>query len=207
MNILTNRQTNKKIGNIQLDATLSENQHFENTVTSYPVQGRQNIGINVRMLPETITISGVITNSPLHRENESLVNDDNTNRALVGYNELMKYGGFSYQKVSGESSISTGEPLLIDIIANMRVFTSMIIETFDSNQGSPNELRFTLKCVKYDIKNTEFIEVQRVKDRGRAKKVKQRIQNKRKMGKENPKDQRRQSTAITALKFVKGLFK
>ena len=61
INILTNRQDPVTIGNLELEATLTENHEFVNDITSYPVEEGYEISDHVNQKPESITINALFS--------------------------------------------------------------------------------------------------------------------------------------------------
>jgi len=70
-----------KIGVLQLDATVSENHNYKNEVSQWPVENGDTIIDNIRLVPERVTINGLISGSPIDVRFQDVTNivDGNSN--------------------------------------------------------------------------------------------------------------------------------
>jgi hypothetical protein len=140
---------------IKLDACLSQSHKYQNHATSYPVESGLNITDHIRQEPETFTIDGIVTNSPVSflplLTSFSTIVNGGKDRVMTAYEALLLIAGRSMYfkpQIKGDMIVSTNEskPKLVDIHANLRVFTDMIIEnlTFDFDAKTGDALPF--KC-------------------------------------------------------------
>ncbi len=121
------------IGTIELDAVVSETHKKKAKATKYPVEYGGTISDHVFLDPESITISGVITNSPveffsgLRNFGSDLVQD-----AFDALNEL----------------IEAKTP--VDVVTKLKTYENMIIEplTIPRNAKTGDSIRFTATLTK-----------------------------------------------------------
>ncbi|WP_448510310.1 phage baseplate protein [Immundisolibacter sp.] len=85
----TIRQNNSDVDILPIDATIQRTVNFENEITSFPVEEGPDVSDHVRLKPITMTINGVISDTPLTLEAQkaSLVTSGSgfANRALGGF--------------------------------------------------------------------------------------------------------------------------
>ena len=65
VSLLLQRDTPGRIGDIELDATISENHNFTNQITQWPVEDGSIMTDHVLSQPENLTLNGFVTNSPI----------------------------------------------------------------------------------------------------------------------------------------------
>jgi hypothetical protein len=147
------KETGKAAILLKLDACLSQSHKYANHVTAYPVESGLDISDHIRQDPETFSIEGIITNSPvsflpLLTSFATIVNGGK-DRVMTAYEALLLIAGRKLVKVpdiKGEFIRTTIEskPLIVDISTNLRVFNDMIIEnlTFDFDAKTGDALPF-----------------------------------------------------------------
>lgn len=142
---------------LKLDACLTQSHKYANHATSYPVESGLDITDHIRQEPETFSIKGIVTNSPVMvfslfnsasspTELQTIVNEGK-DRVTTAYEALLLIVG---RRMTGvpERVVNTTEeikPKLVDIQANLRVYNDMIIENlvFDFDEKTGDALPFT----------------------------------------------------------------
>ena len=162
-----------KVGELQLDAVISEVHDYENHVTKYPIEDGSTITDNVRIEPERLQMSGFISNSPvkyletnLEQEFERFevdfdVSNKIVNNVELAQDELLRIAG---RKIDGANT----SPQLITIVTGLRVYTSMAIESlrFPRDATTGQALRFEASFIKVQKVNTETIALPNAKKLG-----------------------------------------
>lgn len=131
-----------KIGELQLDATLSEVHKYDAEVTKYPVENGFTITDNIRKLPVILTLQGLITNSPIEVFYEDISEqiDQNSNNTSIkkierennptfveaAQNALLDLAGRRIQ--GNEEDI---EPKIFSIVTGLRVYRNMVITSLN----------------------------------------------------------------------------
>lgn len=132
-----------KIGLVTLDASVEEIHRKTNVVTDHPVEEGVNIVDHIRHLPDEITISGVVTDTPLYILPSLFAPNPVDNRATTqdragqGYDEL-------------ERIMNDGE--LVEVITTLRQYDSMHPTSFEvtrnAQTGNVIDFRMALRQVK-----------------------------------------------------------
>ena len=138
---------------VKLDASLNESHKYKNTVTSYPVEQGLDISDHVRQEPETFSLEGIVTNSPVSffpilTDFKTIINGGK-DRVMTAYEALLLIAGRKLVKTPNGSgdfvniTIET-KPKIIDISTHLRVFSDMILEdlTFDFDNKTGDALPF-----------------------------------------------------------------
>lgn len=103
---------------VELDAAITEEHSFSNTVSTYPVENGSDIADHIKQNPDQITIEGFITNSPVKNIIQMRI-DPNQGAGDITQNT---YG--ILLSILGR----TGKPpVLIDVFTTMRIFTDMVM--------------------------------------------------------------------------------
>ena len=137
--LFNSRNSRARIGSVFFDATLSETHETSSTTTNFPVEDGSFISDFVITNPETLNISGLITDTPLN----FLLG---FNRSVSAYNELLRL-----QKNKELLTVVTG----IKIYENM-ILTSISVPR-DSQSGK--SLTFNINLQKIIIDNSTLINV------------------------------------------------
>lgn len=138
---------------IDLDVTQDEAHEWKNDVTLYPVEEGSQISDNIRRMPDKVTITGWITDSP--------INDDD----LAAFNQTADEGGADLP-----SRVFTTFGLLHDLMEQRelmtlytrhKVYTQMALQSCNiPRNGTIGEaLNFTLEFVNVRIVSTQTVDV------------------------------------------------
>ena len=65
LSLIFGEKIKARVGLVELDASLSESHSMNATVTEYPVEEGADIADHIRRQPDTITISGIVSDTPL----------------------------------------------------------------------------------------------------------------------------------------------
>ena len=118
--LLLNTTSPGRIGNIDLDATISDGHQYSNRVTKFPIESGANISDHVIQDPEVVTIKGFVTNAPVKLFG-GIGNAVNISRNVLStlrggkilesrvedaYAKLMALAGFDYPFQPAEDSSS-----------------------------------------------------------------------------------------------------
>jgi len=131
------------IGSLQLDATVSENHDYTNEVSQFPVENGDTIIDHIRLVPEKITINGLVSNSPIDvrfqditdivegtsntSEVKTVSRDDTPTRVESAQNILLKIAG---RVIQGKSV----RPEIVTIVTGLRVYKDMAITSLTINR-------------------------------------------------------------------------
>lgn len=94
-----------KVGNIFLDATIDETHAYKANVTSYPIESGDSVSDHVFNLPENLSITGIVSDTPL---NILLP----FNRSIDAFNRLLR---IFYNKER------------LTIVTGIKIYTSMVM--------------------------------------------------------------------------------
>jgi len=117
------------IVSVVVDAMVTENHSYTAQMTEYPIEDGSEISDHVVQKPDSLTINGVISNSPIYIGPGFL----SFNRVMDGYTSLWA------MKTAG---------LPVDIVTGIKIYQKMIIESFviDRNAQNGQALEFTMQC-------------------------------------------------------------
>jgi hypothetical protein len=150
------KQTGKAAILIQLDAGISERHSYNNKITKYPVETGLDVSEHIRQDPESFTMEGFVTNSPIAQipflsDYKAIVNQGN-DRVMTAYEALLLIMGRRMVKIPSMTSDDVNytipsKPLLVDISTHLRVFNNMAFENlefdFDSKTGDSLPFKVT----------------------------------------------------------------
>lgn len=154
-----------KIGILQLDATVNENHDYQNEVSEYPTEDGDTIIDNIRLLPERVTINGLVSNAPLDvrfdditnvvdgnsntSESRTVARQDTPTRVETAQNILLRISG---RVIQGQPV----KPEIITIVTGLRVYKNMAMTSLkiSRNATTGRALPFTA-----DFKNVETVEL------------------------------------------------
>lgn len=199
ISILTRRKEPKKIGYLELDAMIREEHSFRNIVTEYPVEDGFDISDHVWQEPETVTIEGFISNTPVQilggKAGEYLLREDFSNKVQVAYGALLEMSGRKIVNSKEGITIQYATPVIIDIVTILNVYTSMIITDlkFPVTKGGGNSQYFTCTAKKLVKVKSDITIIQNISNLGgKAANAENQAANKTKTGKKTP-EQKEQS--------------
>lgn len=155
---------------LELDATMLEAPDYAATPTRSEVESGTNITDHVTLSPETLTIEGIMTNTP------------------IGIQQLLSSQQFRNQNDNRKKSRSQDAFLFLkklyddrlpfDFVGGLKVYTSMVITSFSPSRTSTTgqALRFRMTMQKIRIVESEIIEQKRFsKDTGYTAQKKQEL--------------------------------
>jgi hypothetical protein len=155
---------------MKIDATLSQDHEYRNKITSYPVENGLDITDHIRQEPDEVKIEGIISDTP------DSVDSFDSNWSASMYETLCMIAGRGFPKdVSSPLPIAIEypQPILVDIIVKLRVFTDMILENlvvpFTPTTG--DTLPFTahfkkVRKVDVSLSNVNYTSTKRVGQNG-----------------------------------------
>lgn len=145
------------IGDLFIDATISESPVMVNRVTENPIEDGSLIADNVVSEPNQITLTGIITDDPV--------------RFLSGIRDLAEKGQGSLTRSKNAFELLEklkNKKTLVTITTEFKVYESMLITKFSPNKDSNTglSLRFVLELRELIIKKSQTVTIPRdsVKD-------------------------------------------
>lgn len=139
------------IGSLQLDVTTKEQHNYENKVSLFPVEEGSDISDNIRQEPDTFTIEGLISSTPI------AILDFGTSleagkRVINAQDALLAIAGRQRQ---GKNTT----PKLVTIVTGLRVHTNMGMVSLNTpRDGKTGQaLRFVAKFVKVETVSSETV--------------------------------------------------
>lgn len=169
VNILFGRKAGK-IGELQLDATVSEQHEYENEVSQFPIEDGGDIADHIKQQPEAITIDGFVTNSPINvlfedvsevierKPGESEVKTSSrtgtVNRVELAQDILLKISG---RQIQGTDTV----PEIVDVVTGLRVYTGMVMTSLviPRNARTGQAMNFTARFMKIVTVKSETIAI------------------------------------------------
>jgi hypothetical protein len=140
ISLLFGRRKVGQIGELVLDAVLTEKHSYVNEVSQYPVEDGSDINDNIRKLPDEITINGMVSNTPIDIlqasktevvqkteggvEVKNLTRSDVLNRVELAQDILLRISG---RTINGEPK----DPELVDVVTGLRVYKNMAITNLE----------------------------------------------------------------------------
>jgi len=135
-----------KVGDIAVDATMSESHTHEYEVTTNPVEGSAPITDHIIRQPRKFTITGVITNSPVDQGLGLDLREGLERRAESAYDDLIALAD-ACGVVTLETTLGT--------LQNMAL--SSIEVTRDPDTG--DAIQFTLSCQEIVIVGIQLVQL------------------------------------------------
>jgi hypothetical protein len=141
LSLLFGRPEPTKIGEIELDASLSESHQFGSEVTQFPVEDGSVITDHIQNKPDQVSINGFVTNTPVRSFAE-----------VVSAVDLVRPSG-----VSGRTELAFEglerlhrERALVTIVTNLKTYDDMALTslTIPRNAAIGDTLEFSADFVK-----------------------------------------------------------
>lgn len=167
VNLFINQKSPGKIGNLTLDVTIREQHVYRNDVTAFPVEEGADVTDHVRPLPPRLTMSGVVSNTPLLNVGslftsavESFRNSpigtsiyDSATRTEQALAELMKLTGWRYPTRVVSDAYVIQRIVPITVVTGLRVYTDMVMTslTVDRDANTGDSLPFTVELTHISI--------------------------------------------------------
>jgi len=170
-----------KIGELLLDATLSETHRYNNQVSQFPVETGSDIIDNIKLDPDTIALTGVVSNSPVsvqfsdvtdivkkrgnQTEAKRVSRDGTPTRVETAQDILLRISG---RKINGEDQ----DPELVTIVTGLRVYTKMAMTSLSiTRTGKTGQsLPFTAEFLKIQTIQSETINLAQPTSQDKASK-------------------------------------
>lgn len=123
-----------RVGSVFLDATISEGHNYNSRVTSYPVETGGIISDHIINEPETLTITGIVSDTPLNILTSF-------NRSVDAFNRLVRIHDLRER---------------ITVITGIKIYTNMVITSLQvpRNINSGQSLTFVIELQKIFLDNT-----------------------------------------------------
>jgi hypothetical protein len=138
--LIRNRSQRNAIGAFEIDVTVSESHSRSAQVTSNPVEGGSTINDHVINEPKTVTLSGLITNTPLAVDGEG--SDDF--RAQDAFDAL-------------EEIYDSREPF--DLQTGFKLYRDCVFTDLTMPKTRAGELRFSGTFQQLNIVDTEIAQI------------------------------------------------
>lgn len=139
LSLLLNKKPQKKIGAITLDAAINEDYTYSSNVTSYPVESGSVVSDHIINDPESFSISGIISQTPL-----KLLSGLRTERNLV-------------QKSFDALTKIYNDKELVTVVSGLKVFDNMAMTSFRVNRSGAtgDALMFDASFTKVTVVETQ----------------------------------------------------
>jgi hypothetical protein len=163
VSVLFGRRKVGQIGELVLDAVITEKHSYTNEVSQYPVEDGSDINDNIRKLPAEITINGMVSNTPVDVlqannaeviqkidggvEVKNLRRTEVLNRVELAQDILLRISG---RQIKGEPQ----DPELVTVITGLRVYQNMAI----TNLEIPRDITVG-EAIKFDASLREVRKV------------------------------------------------
>lgn len=148
ISLVQGRKAIGSIGDLVLDARISENHQLSNDVTQYPIEEGSNITDHVRNRPFVLTMTGHVSDSPIeyYGLSSSLNSLSGETRSSSAFDQLV--------------SIYNGKKL-VDVQTTLNLYQNMSIQDliFPRDNTVGQELRFTATLIQVTKAKTEFATV------------------------------------------------
>lgn len=156
IHLLFQRATIGKIGDIELDAKISENHNFRNVVTRFPVESGALISDHIINEPEVITMVGFITNSPVK---------------LGGRIGQFVVDSLKKKPNTGSDRVKTAFTMLtdlreikepFDVVTGLKTYRQMVFQSIDipRDARTGDTLRFTATMTRIPKVSAKTVEIQ-----------------------------------------------
>lgn len=137
-----------QVGAIALDATVSEEHSADADITSHPVEDGAPVSDHIRAQPDTITLQGIISDTPISEADRRATDDtESAGRAEKAFHALRQLR-------------DTGQ--VVDVITGLHVYRSMAVKSLraprDARTG--DALRFTITLAQVRKVQTQTVAIQ-----------------------------------------------
>lgn len=140
------KTTPAKIDQLVLDASVTESHTGEVEVTEHPVEQGANIADHARPKPDSVTIEGIVSNTPLSHAQATRI----TESQGVTFETTSLADAIAGQAGNAESALATlrdlkDNPRLVTIVTALHTYDSMILISLSvpRDARSGDALRFT----------------------------------------------------------------
>jgi Dit-like phage tail protein len=152
------KPTPPQIGELVLDAALTENHDYLSRVTSYPVEDGSDMTDHIQNEPEKIGIEGFVTNNPIRvAAAGGGVSVDAARTAGVGTRAIDAFNALMLIRDQRQP---------VTIVTNLKTYESMALESINFPKGptTGDALRFTSMWVKVRKVKSETVFTEELAD-------------------------------------------
>ncbi len=153
--------TRARLGTLELDASVAEEHTAANEITSHPVERGSNVADHIRPLPETISIEGIVSNTPIRADEVARAGEvprGSPGRAEAAFATLMEL---------------RDKGVLLTVVTKLRTYENMAIESLriPRNARVGDALTFTvqLRRVRLAQLQTVTLKLETATPKGRPK--------------------------------------
>lgn len=155
-------------GQVQLDAAVSEQHTTTAQVTDHPVETGPNISDHIRVLPKRLSISGIVTNTPIYvpaTQMRGISGKPGSVSATAG-NQTVKFQVLKFddefdrvRDVYGELVDATAAGALFSVTTTLANYENMAITSLSAprSAGSGNALTFQIDMQELRIVETQTV--------------------------------------------------
>lgn len=146
-----------KIDTIELDASISESHVGEVEVTEHPVEQGANISDHARPKPETLSIEGVVSNTPVSRKQvlkiQNGIGSAESNADDVRFRPEWAESAYTKLRSLKDSGI------LVTVVTKLRTYTNMALKNLSvpRNAQTGEVLRFTAQFLQIKVVQNKSI--------------------------------------------------
>ncbi len=148
-----------KVDTIELDASISESHVGEVEVTEHPVEEGANISDHARPKPETLSVEGVVSNTPLSRSQSRRAFESHGRNleTTTLTDEIQGQPGFAESAYAKLLFIKdTGK--VVTVVTKLRTYNNMVLKSLNvpRNAQTGEILRFTAQFLQVKVVQNKF---------------------------------------------------
>lgn len=158
--LIFGRREPGQIGSLTLDTTIDERHEYTNQVSSFPIEDGSEITDHVRQEPERITLTGIVTKSPvkflggaLVRKTDFFQRGNENDAVQEALETLLTDAGYAFPIQPGTLQARKNTVRPIDVVTGLRCYPGMIITNLsiprDKSTGDAMRFSITLKKVNF----------------------------------------------------------
>lgn len=186
INVLKNRHDPSKIGSFTIETVLDESHEYKNDVSMYPIEEGFDISDHIHQHPESLTISGLTSDTPLPQNTGDLtefLKGAGENRTQAALEDLLAIAGYSLPKQEKGTGLSnrdidttntlitperTTSPQVVDIVSGLRIYTNMICTslTFPRDARTGRSLKFSASFRKIFTVESKVVSIDKTSNLG-----------------------------------------
>lgn len=146
--------TQAKIDTIELDAAISESHTGEVEVTEHPVEQGANVSDHARRKPETLSIEGVVSNTPISRkQNKRAIQSQGKQFTTTAEADTVQGQPGMAESAYTKLLFLKDNAKLITVVTKLRTYSNMVLKHLnvprDARTGEV--LRFTAQFLEIKI--------------------------------------------------------
>lgn len=137
-----------KIATIQLDCSVSETHSYKSTVTDYPTEEGFYIQDNVYLNPFTLTMKGIITDTPLGFLGENMEIPGNLVESPL-------------EEALDNLLMLRDKKIVFDVVTGLKIYSNMIFTNFEPTRDldTARSLQFTAELKQIRKASSQIIEI------------------------------------------------